>query len=73
MGQSFEFSIDLPAQKTRRIYAGSAKYLLVVTDDGLKLQFPIANFRRFVSKKDIQGRFLAETDERHRLLKLKKL
>jgi len=73
MGQSFEFSIDLSVQKIRRIYQGSAKFLLVVTDDGLKLQFPVANFRQFVSKNGIQGRFLAETDDRHRLLKLRKL
>ncbi|MCH8105372.1 MAG: DUF2835 family protein [Proteobacteria bacterium] len=60
-------------QKTEQIYRGQAKYLLVVTDDGLKLQFPIGNFRAFVSEQGIQGRFRTETDERHRLLKLGKL
>lgn len=73
MGHSFEFSIELSKQKTEQIYQGQAKYLLVVTDDGLKLQFPIANFRQFVSEQGIHGRFRAETDEKHRLQKLTKL
>ena len=73
MSKCFEFSIKLSKQKTRRIYRGQAKFLLVVTDSGLKLQFPLTNFRQFVSEQGIQGRFRAETDERHRLLKLEKL
>ncbi|TDJ30418.1 MAG: DUF2835 family protein [Gammaproteobacteria bacterium] len=60
-------------KRPSRFIGGQAKYLLVVTDDGLKLQFPIGNFRAFVSEQGIQGRFRAETDERHRLLKLEKL
>lgn len=73
MNECFDFTINLSKQKTEQIYRGQAKYLLVVTDDGPKLQFPIGNFRAFVSEQGIQGRFRTETDERHRLLKLGKL
>ena len=73
MGHQFEFSISLSKRKTEQIYQGQAKYLMVFTDDGLKLQFPISNFRQFVSEQGIQGRFRAETDEKHRLLKLHKV
>ena len=73
MNEYFDFSINLTKKEAEQIYQGRAKYLLVVTDDGLKLQFPITNFRAFVSEQGIQGRFRAETDEQHRLLKLEKL
>ena len=70
MNECFDFTINLSKQKTEQIYRGQAKYLLVVTDDGPKLQFPIGNFRAFVSEQGIQGRFGTERVNRHRLLKL---
>ena len=73
MSQYFDFSINLSKQKTERIYQGQAKFLLVISDEGLKLQFPIANFRQFISEQGIRGRFRAETNDEHQLLKLEKL
>jgi hypothetical protein len=70
---NFEFSMDLSADKTLAIYEGQVKYILVVTDDRLKLQLPASSFRPYVSGSGIQGRFRVETDARHRLQKLVKL
>lgn len=73
MSQYFEFSANLPEAKTRRIYQGHAKYLLVYTDDGLKLQLPAVNFRPYVSDQGIQGRFGVTVDSHNRIIQLVKL
>jgi hypothetical protein len=73
LSQYFEFSMDLSADKTLSIYEGRVKYILVLTDDRLKLQLPAASFRPYVSETGIQGRFRVKTDARHRLQKLVKL
>ena len=73
MSQIFEFSMDLSADKTLSIYEGRAKFILVSTDDGLKLQLPAGSFRSYVTESGIQGRFRVKTDSRHRLQKLDKI
>ncbi len=73
VSQSFEFSPDLSAEKTLSIYEGRARHILVVTNEGLKLQFPASSFRPYVSEIGIQGQFRVKTDSRHRLQKLEKI
>ena len=72
MTRTFEFSINLPAEKTERIYQGKASYILVYTDDGTSLQLPARNFRNYVTEKGIRGRFIVETDDKHKLIRLQK-
>ncbi len=65
--------MTLSANKTLSIYEGRVKYILVVTDDRLKLQLPASSFRPYVSETGIQGRFRVKTDPQHRLQKLEKI
>ena len=71
--RSFEFNMALSAQKTRSIYEGQARYILVESEQGLKLQLPAANFRDFVTADGIQGRFHVQIDENNRILALRRL
>lgn len=69
----FEFNITLSADETRSIYQGQARYILVESAEGLKLQFPAVNFRSHVTADGINGRFRVETDANNKILALRKL
>ena len=69
----FEFNMALSVEKTRSLYAGRARYILVQTDNGLKLQLPAANFRGFVSADGINGRFVVSIDNDNRMVELKRI
>lgn len=71
--RSFEFNMALSAEKTRRIYAGSAQNIVVQCDDGLKLQLPAANFRDYVGNHGINGRFSVTIDNGNRIIELRRL
>jgi len=70
MSRHFEFSINLSADKTQRIYQGQARFILVYTDDGMSLQLPANNFRQYVTEGGIQGRFQVEIDDKNKILQL---
>jgi len=69
----FEFNLVLSADETRSIYEGRARYILVETAQGLKLQLPAVNFRCHVTEDGINERFSVETDADNKLLALRKL
>ena len=73
MSPSFNFNLRLSEQKTKSIYQGQVKYLLVTTDQGLKIQLPAIWFRPFVANNGIEGKFHLETDENNRLIQLEKI
>jgi hypothetical protein len=68
----FKFEMSLSAQKTQAIYEGQARYILVETERGLKLQLPAANFYRYVTADGIQGRFSVKIDAENKLIELRK-
>jgi hypothetical protein len=70
LSKSFNFSLNLSAAKTESIYQGQIKYIIVVTDQGLKLQLPAHNFRSFVNSNGIRGRFRLITDDENKLQKI---
>ena len=63
----------LSAEKTRSLYAGEKRYILVNSDDGLKLQLPAANFRGFVGADGINGRFSVTIDDDNRIIELRRI
>jgi hypothetical protein len=71
--RQFEFAMAVSADITRSIYQGQARYILVESDNGLKLQLPAANFREFVTDNGIQGRFHVSIDSDNRILELRRL
>ncbi len=73
MTRRYEFGMALSAQKTREIYRGRARYILVETDDGTRLQLPASRFREFVDGDGIHGRFRVETDTEHKLQSLQRI
>jgi hypothetical protein len=70
---NFEFNLALSAEQTSSIYEGRARYILVESEQGLKLQLPAANFRTYVSADGITGRFSVAIDANNKIQALRKL
>ena len=71
--RNYEFDMALSALKTRSIYEGHVGYILVESDQGLKLRLPEANFREYVTADEIQGRFNVKIDAKNKIIELRKL
>ena len=69
----FEFEMALSTQEIRSIYQGQTRFVLVESDEGLKLQLPAVNFRSFVTTDGIHGRFSVTIDASNKLQELRKL
>lgn len=70
--RQFEFELALSAEKIHAIYQGQARYILVKSDEGLKLQLPAANFRGFVTEEGIHGRFIVSIDANNKIESLRR-
>ena len=71
--REFEFYMALSAARTQAIYQGQARYILVESDRGVKLQLPAVNFRRYVADDGIRGRFAVRIDTDNRIIDLRRL
>ena len=66
----YEFRLSIPAEQTRRIYAGRAQFIQVEDARGLKLRLPAANFRAHVGADGIHGEFAVTVDDANRIVAL---
>lgn len=67
------FSLALNTEAIYSIYEGRTRFVLVRSDQGLRLQLPATNFRRFVTSDGIRGRFRVVLDDNNKLIELTKL
>ncbi len=71
--RSYEFSLELSAPRTETIYRGDARYIVVESEQGPKLQLPAGNFREYVDADGIHGRFRVHIDTANRIVSLERL
>jgi hypothetical protein len=69
----YYFTLNISYQTFLAHYNGVASNILVVTDNGLRLQLPASRFRPFVSQIGLKGRFRLTTDQNNKFLKLELL
>ena len=69
----YYFSLNISYQRFFEYYSGAAATVMVVTDNGLRLQFPAARFRPHLSQLGIRGRFRLTTDSHNKFKQLDKL
>ena len=55
--QSLTLQLAIPAEEFQRLYAGSAKDVVAVADNGQTVRFPAAILRSVVSHEGVYGRF----------------
>ncbi|MFN3014330.1 DUF2835 domain-containing protein [Vibrio coralliilyticus] len=69
----YYFSLNISYQSFLAHYNGAASNVLVVTDNGLRLQLPASRFRPFLSQIGLKGRYRLTTDQNNKFLKLEVL
>ncbi|MFY2508653.1 DUF2835 family protein [Vibrio pectenicida] len=69
----YYFSLNISYQSFLAHYNGAASNVLVVTDEGLRLQLPATRFRPFLSQIGLSGRFRLTTDQNNKFIKLEML
>ncbi|TNF34328.1 MAG: DUF2835 family protein [Gammaproteobacteria bacterium] len=68
--QRMIFQLHITAEQYQRYYQGSAKAVIVQTEDGRKLQFPANRLQKFVGHEGIHGRFQITFDNNHKIIDL---
>lgn len=69
----YDFHVSVSAERLLALYSGDARYLIVWSREGLKLQLPLGNFRPFVTEEGLFGWFQVTVDEHNKLQSLKRL
>ena len=67
------FSLSISPQELQRYYRGEAQSVVVLSDKGLRLQFPASLLRQFVKPGGVTGRFEIEYNELGRLIEIRAL
>ncbi|MFV0446912.1 MAG: DUF2835 domain-containing protein [Vibrio sp.] len=69
----YYFSLNISYQAYLSHYSGAASSVLVITEQGLRLQLPASRFRPFLSQIGVKGRFRLVTDQNNKFIKLEML
>ncbi|CAM3578675.1 hypothetical protein VA7868_04388 [Vibrio aerogenes CECT 7868] len=71
--QYYYFSLNISYHDYLSYYSGQAASVLVVTDNGLKLQLPAIRFRPFLTQLGLKGRYRLTTDKNHKFVSLESI
>ncbi|MBL4762174.1 MAG: DUF2835 domain-containing protein [Gammaproteobacteria bacterium] len=71
--QLYTFSMNISAEKCLRYYQGSAKYIVVTSDNGKTVRLPADAIQKFVTASGMHGRFQLEINGNNALVKLERL
>jgi len=64
------FGLNISSKEVMRFYEGSARQLIATSDEGLRVQIPLKNFRNFIEIDGLIGRFQVTMDENNKLIDL---
>lgn len=70
---SMRFSLNISAEQYERYYQGSARSVIVTTEDGRTLKFPANALQQFVTHDGIHGHFEIRFDDQNKLQSVIKL
>lgn len=73
MAKKIRFSLNISSQDMMKYYRGDANVIATTSDQGLKLQLPVINFRQYITDIGLNGHFEMELDENNKLLTLTKI
>jgi len=65
-----QFSLRISALEMQRYYSGQARHVIVIAENGQRLQFSAELLRRFVTQDGVQGWFEIEYDDAGKLQSL---
>ncbi|MGR5152394.1 DUF2835 domain-containing protein [Photobacterium swingsii] len=64
---AFTFSVNISYQAYLNHYSGAASSVVVITDNGIRLQLPASRFRPFLSQIGVKGRFRVEVNAQNKI------
>lgn len=73
MNKFYYFRVEVSYQAFLSHYSGTASTVMVMTEQGLKLQLPASRFRSFLTQLGVKGRFRLTTDQNNRFLNLEQV
>lgn len=62
-----------PTELERVYYRQEAQHVIVITEQGLRIQLPLRRFAPFITESGIRGRFQLTLDKQNRFLSVQKL
>ena len=65
--------MEVSAEKYLAYYQGSAKFVKVLSEEGLTLRFPASELQKFVTHDGIKGRFEIVFNAQHKLVSLQRI
>ena len=68
---NFTFSMRITADEYERYYQGTVRNILVMTHQGVRVQFPASAVRPFVTEEGVSGNFMITMDANNKLTSLK--
>ena len=69
----YTFSLQLSADEYQSFYRGTAHNIIVMSHQGVSLQFPASAVRSFITINGIHGDFLITMDDDNKLLSVEKI
>lgn len=69
----YTFRLNISYNTFLQHYSGAASQVLVVSEQGLKIQISATRLRPFLSQIGVKGRFRLLTDQNHKFIKLEAL
>ena len=70
---SMRFHLTIDAEHYLAYYAGMARTVVVMADDGRRIEFPAEHLRQFVTHLGVNGYFEIEFDQDYRFKALRQL
>jgi hypothetical protein len=71
--KQFHFSISLTPQEFKLAYSGSVKQVIVLTDEGSRVQIPVMRLQPFLLPNGVFGRFRLIIDQNNKFVRLERL
>ena len=69
----FTFSMKLSSDEYQRYYSGTVRNIIVMTHQGVSVQFPASAVRNFVKSDGVSGNFVITMDSDNKLVSLQRL
>lgn len=67
------FSLHIPADEMQLYYRGQIRNVMVQSDEGVRIQFPVMHLRRFMGSGGVKGRFEIEYDAQGKFISLQRI
>jgi len=69
----FTFSLQLSSDEYQSFYRGVARNIIVMSDQGVTVQFPASAVRSFVTVNGVHGNFVITMDNNNKLVSIQQI